>query len=63
MCAIALPHSGSAPQIVEIDVPEPAEGAVRVRVHAASVNGFEEVPAAFAAFGAGTLSRLVITIS
>lgn len=41
MHAFALPDADSTPQIVEITTPEPAEGEVRVPVHAASVNGFD----------------------
>lgn len=41
MRAFALTGFGAAPTIVEIPLPEPAEGEVRVRVHAASVNGFD----------------------
>src|SRR5690349_17041780 len=41
MRAVVLPEFGSAPEIRDIAVPQPAEGEVRVRVHAASVNGFD----------------------
>jgi NADPH:quinone reductase len=41
MKAAVLPEFGGAPEIREIPVREPAEGEVRVRVHAASVNGFD----------------------
>jgi NADPH:quinone reductase len=41
MRAFALTDFESGPQIVDVDVPEPAEGEVRVRVQAASVNGFD----------------------
>ena len=41
MKAAVLPGSGSAPKIHSIPVPEPGEGEVRVRVYAASVNGFD----------------------
>jgi NADPH2:quinone reductase len=41
MRVFALTEFGSDPRIVDIEVPEPAEGEVRVRVHAASVNGFD----------------------
>jgi NADPH2:quinone reductase len=41
MRAVVLPEFGSAPQIIDIDNPEPDEGEVRVRVRAASVNGFD----------------------
>ncbi|MEP6665661.1 MAG: NADP-dependent oxidoreductase [Nocardioidaceae bacterium] len=41
MRAVAFSAFDSAPSIQELDVPEPAQGEVRVRVHAASVNGFD----------------------
>ncbi len=41
MRAFALTDFESDPKIVDLDVPEPTEGEVRVRVHAASVNGFD----------------------
>ncbi|NIZ89657.1 NADP-dependent oxidoreductase [Kineococcus rubinsiae] len=41
MRAFVLTEFGATPQVVDIDVPEPAAGEVRVRVHAASVNGFD----------------------
>jgi NADPH2:quinone reductase len=41
MRAFVLTEFGAAPEIRELDVPEPAEGEVRVHVHAASVNGFD----------------------
>jgi NADPH:quinone reductase-like Zn-dependent oxidoreductase len=41
MRAVAFPAFGAAPEISEIELPEPAEGEVRVRVHAASINGFD----------------------
>ena len=41
MRAFALTAFGSDPEIVDIAVPEPAQGEVRVRVEAASVNGFD----------------------
>lgn len=41
MRAFALTGFGEAPTIVDVPLPEPAEGEVRVRVHAASVNGFD----------------------
>ncbi|WP_456845253.1 NADP-dependent oxidoreductase [Cellulomonas sp. P5_C6] len=46
MRAVALAKFGAAPQIHDIGIPEPAEGEVRVRVHAASVNGFDLAVAA-----------------
>jgi NADPH:quinone reductase-like Zn-dependent oxidoreductase len=41
MRALVLHEFGTTPTVEEIDLPEPAEGEVRVRVHAASVNGFD----------------------
>jgi hypothetical protein len=41
MRAFVLTEFGAAPQLTDLDVPEPAEGEVRVRVLAASVNGFD----------------------
>jgi NADPH:quinone reductase-like Zn-dependent oxidoreductase len=41
MKAAVLAGFDSAPELRQIPVPEPAEGEVRVRVHAASVNGFD----------------------
>ncbi|WP_454050570.1 NADP-dependent oxidoreductase [Cellulomonas sp. Marseille-Q8402] len=41
MRAIAIAESGAQPQVHDVATPEPAEGEVRVRVHAASVNGFD----------------------
>jgi NADPH:quinone reductase-like Zn-dependent oxidoreductase len=41
MRAFVLPDFGATPEVTDIDTPEPAEGEVRVRVHAASVNGFD----------------------
>jgi NADPH2:quinone reductase len=41
MRAIALTDFGSTPELVDLHVLDPAEGEVRVRVHAASVNGFD----------------------
>ena len=41
MRAFVLTEFGAAPRLADLDVPEPAEGEVRVRVHAASVNGFD----------------------
>jgi NADPH:quinone reductase-like Zn-dependent oxidoreductase len=41
MRAFVLTEFGAAPQLADLDVPEPAEGEVRIRVHAASVNGFD----------------------
>lgn len=45
MRAIGFTEFGSAPRLLELAVPEPAEGEVRVRVRAASVNGFDIVVA------------------
>lgn len=41
MRTFALTGFGEAPTIVDVPLPEPSEGEVRVRVHAASVNGFD----------------------
>lgn len=41
MQAVAFTEFGAAPEMRELDVPEPAAGEVRVHVHAASVNGFD----------------------
>lgn len=41
MKAVALSAFDETPGLIEIDTPTPAEGEVRVRVHAASVNGFD----------------------
>jgi NADPH2:quinone reductase len=41
MRALAFTEFGAAPELLELDLPEPAEGQVRVHVHAASVNGFD----------------------
>jgi NADPH:quinone reductase-like Zn-dependent oxidoreductase len=41
MRAFVLTEFGAAPRLTDLDVPEPVEGEVRVRVHAASVNGFD----------------------
>lgn len=41
MKAFALTDFGAPPQIVDVPVPEPTEGEVRVRVHAAALNGFD----------------------
>lgn len=41
MRAIVLPAFGTPPRLADLPVPEPAEGEVRVRVHASSVNGFD----------------------
>ena len=39
MRALAFPEFGTAPALHDLDLPQPAAGEVRVRVHAASVNG------------------------
>src|SRR5215211_7189838 len=41
MKAVVLPDFGAAPEIRLVPSPVPAEGEVQVRVHAASVNGFD----------------------
>ncbi|WP_033337512.1 NADP-dependent oxidoreductase [Catenuloplanes japonicus] len=41
MRAVAFTEFGAAVAVREIAVPEPGEGEVRVRVHAASINGFD----------------------
>ena len=41
MRAFVLTDFGTVPELTDLDLPEPAEGEVRVRVHAASVNGFD----------------------
>jgi NADPH:quinone reductase-like Zn-dependent oxidoreductase len=41
MRAVVLPQFGSPVEVREMDVPEPEAGEVRVRVSAASVNGFD----------------------
>jgi NADPH2:quinone reductase len=41
MRAFVLTDFGSEPELAELELPDPAEGEVRVRVHAASVNGFD----------------------
>lgn len=46
MRVITLPEFGSALELAEIETPQPAAGEVRVRVHAASVNGFDLAVAA-----------------
>ena len=46
MRVITLPEFGSALELREIATPQPAAGEVRVRVHAAAVNGFDVAVAA-----------------
>ena len=46
MRAFVLTEFGAQPELADIAVPELAEGEVRVRVHAASVNGFDLAVAA-----------------
>ena len=41
MKVVAFEEFGQAPRIAEVPVPTPEPGEVRVRVHAASVNGFD----------------------
>ncbi|HEY9426274.1 MAG TPA: NADP-dependent oxidoreductase [Gemmatimonadaceae bacterium] len=41
MRAVGLTELGAHPQMLELPVPEPTEGEIRVRVRAASVNGFD----------------------
>lgn len=41
MRAVVVTDFGAAPEVRELDAPEPAEGEVRVGVRAASVNGFD----------------------
>jgi NADPH2:quinone reductase len=45
MRAFALTAFGSAPEVIDLERPEPGEREVRVRVHAASVNGFDQAVA------------------
>jgi NADPH2:quinone reductase len=46
MRAIAMTGFDAAPTLTDLDVPEPKEGEVRVRIRAASVNGFDLAVAA-----------------
>jgi NADPH2:quinone reductase len=46
MRVITLPEFGAALELADIDTPQPDAGEVRVRVHAASVNGFDLAVAA-----------------
>lgn len=39
MDALALKNFDPAPDMTQVNLPEPVEGEVRVRMHAASVNG------------------------
>lgn len=41
MRAVVLPEFGSAPEVRDLDVPTPEAGELLVKVHAASVNGFD----------------------
>ncbi|GAA1738815.1 NADP-dependent oxidoreductase [Isoptericola hypogeus] len=41
MKVVALRAFDSQPEVTEVEVPQPGAGEVRVRVHAASVNGFD----------------------
>jgi len=45
MRALVLTDFRTTPELVDLELPEPAEGEVRVRVHAASVNGFDSAVA------------------
>jgi NADPH:quinone reductase len=49
MKVVALREFGQEPEVTEVEIPQPGPGEVRVRVHAASVNGFD------LAVGAGML--------
>jgi NADPH2:quinone reductase len=53
MRVITLPEFGSALELRDIETPTPAAGEVRVRVHAAAVNGFD------LAVAAGSLKELM----
>ena len=46
MRAFAMTGFDTAPTLTDLDIPEPAEGEVRVRIRAASVNGFDLAVAA-----------------
>ncbi len=46
MRAFVMTDFDAAPELTELDLPEPAEGEVRVRIRAASVNGFDLAVAA-----------------
>jgi NADPH:quinone reductase-like Zn-dependent oxidoreductase len=46
MRAVTMTGFGASPALADLNVPEPAEGEVRVRVRAASVNGFDLAVAA-----------------
>jgi NADPH:quinone reductase len=46
MRAFAMTDFDAVPALTDLDVPEPAEGEVRVRIRAASVNGFDLAVAA-----------------
>jgi NADPH:quinone reductase len=39
--AYVLTEFGATPEFADVEVPEPADGEVRVRIHAAAVNGFD----------------------
>ena len=41
MKVVVLNDFDQAPQIADVEIPEPAEGEIRVKVHAASINGFD----------------------
>lgn len=46
MKAYVVPSAGESPAILEVDIPEPGPGEARIRVSAASVNGFDLAVAA-----------------
>ena len=41
MRAVVLPEFGAELAVTQLEIPEPGQGEVRIRVHAASVNGFD----------------------
>lgn len=41
MRAVVLPEFGASPELIDVPAPDAEAGEVRVRVHAASVNGFD----------------------
>lgn len=45
MRALASADFGATPTVIEIGIPEPGQGEIRVRVHAASINGFDQAVA------------------
>ena len=46
MRAFAMTDFDAVPALTDLDLPEPAEGEVRVRIRAASLNGFDLAVAA-----------------